>query len=102
MWCANARDDIFALRVEEILAVKLLLTGGRISGEGHASSTLLAHVAKYHGLHVHGGAKRVRDAVHTAIVDSATTHPRIEDGGNSDAEFFVGILGDCVLLSDDY
>src|SRR4026209_200971 len=101
MRCANARDDVFALRDEEILAVKLFLTGGRISGEGHASSTLFAHVAKHHSLHVHGRATRVRGAIHAAIIPIATPPPPMEVGGTRLEELFLGTLGESVLLSPD-
>ena len=77
---ADAGDDVLALRVDQILAVELLLAGGRVAGERNAGAGGVAHVAKDHALDVDGGAPVGRDVVHAAVVDGARVIPGAEDG----------------------
>ncbi len=59
---ADAGDDVFALRVRQVLAEEFLLAGRRIAREGDAGRAVIAHVPEDHRLHVDGGAPIVRDA----------------------------------------
>ena len=74
---ADARHHIFALRIHQELAIEATLAGGWITGERDASSGIFAHVAEHHRHDVDAGAKRVRDAVHAAIIDRLLERPRL-------------------------
>ena len=73
---ADAGDDVLALRVDEVLAVELLLAGGRVAGERNAGAGGVAHVAEDHALDVDGGAPVGRDVVHAAVVRWRAGYPR--------------------------
>src|SRR5260221_3173188 len=75
IWRARARDYVFALRVQKVFAVKFLLAGGWIAGEGDSGAAVLAHLAKHHGLHIHGQAQTISNAVDASIIDCAPAHP---------------------------
>ena len=42
--CADPRHDVLSLRVDQILAVENIFSGGGIAGEGHARTTIFPHV----------------------------------------------------------
>ena len=79
---ADAGDDIFALRVDQELAVELLRAVRRIARERDARARALTGVAVDHRLHVDGGAPLGRDVVLAAIDNCAVVHPRAEDGAD--------------------
>ena len=89
---AHAADHVFALGVEQELAVELLGAGGGIAGEADAGAGGVSHVAEDHGLHVDGGAEHVVDVVHAAIVAGAIVLPGAEDGVAGHDELVVGVL----------
>src|SRR5215475_14049857 len=66
---ADAGDDILALRVDQKLAVKLLLSGRWIAREGNTCCRRVAHIAEYHRLHIDRRSPALRDAVQLAIGD---------------------------------
>ena len=101
IWSAGAGDDILALRIQEIFAVQLFLTGRRVAGEGDAGTRVRAHVAKDHRLHVNGRAQVVRDSIDAAIVARAPAHPGIENRADCDPQLFIRIVGNRVLLSEN-
>src|SRR5262249_54522272 len=78
--CANAGYDILALRVGQIIAKKLFLSGGRVSGEGHARARVVAHISKDHRDDVDGGAQIVRDLFTPPISFRPVAVPGAEDG----------------------
>ena len=90
---AHAGHDVFALRIDQELAVKNLLAGRRIARESHTGARLVAGVAKDHRLDVDGGAPLGRDVVFPAVNDRAIVHPRTEHGANSAIELLPGIGG---------
>src|SRR6185369_14524715 len=49
--------------------------------------------------HVDGCAQRVRDAIDATIVDRATSHPRVEDRCDRNAQLLVRIFWNRRLLS---
>ena len=89
---ADAGHHVFALRVDQELAVERLLAGGRVAREAHARGRRLAQVAEHHGLHVDGGAQVVRNAVHLAIVLGAIVEPGAEHGVARHGELLHGVL----------
>ena len=89
---ADAGDHVLALRVDQELAVELLLAGRWIAREGDAGRRRLAHVAEHHGLHVDRGAPALRDVVQAPIGDGALVHPGAEHGADCAPELLVRVL----------
>ena len=58
---ANARDDVFALRVLQEVAVRLVLTRRRIARERDSGAGVVTLVAEHHRLHVDRGSEVVGD-----------------------------------------
>ena len=56
---------------------------------------------KDHRLHVDGGTQRIRNTIDAPIIDGAAAHPGIENGLDGDAQLFVRIFRNRVLLGDD-
>ncbi len=73
-------DDVFALRVAQILAEQLVLAGVRIARECDAGSRIVAHVPENHRDDANRRSPIVRNLVEAAIIDRALRVPRIEDG----------------------
>ena len=77
---ADARDDVFPLRVGKELAVEPLLARRRVAGERDARRRGLAAVAEDHRLDVDGGPPVVGDVVQACDTSSrALVVPRAED-----------------------
>ena len=72
---AHARNNIFALRVDEVFAVENLFSGGRVARESNSRRAGVAHVSKHHRLNVNRRSPFVRDAVLPPINDGAIVHP---------------------------
>ena len=72
---ADARDDILALSVHQIVAVEDILASRRVASESHARAGGLAHVPEHHHLYVDRGAPVVGDLVHVAVGDGAVIVP---------------------------
>ena len=89
---AHAGDDVFALRVDQELAVELLGAVGRVARERHARAGVLAGVAVDHRLHVDGRAPFLRDVVFPAINDRAIVHPRAENGAGRALKLILRIV----------
>ena len=51
---ANARHNVFALRVDEVLALELLFARSRVARKGDARTGSVSEVPKHHGLNVAG------------------------------------------------
>jgi len=76
---AHAGDDVFALGVDEELAVKFVFAVGGVAGKGDAGAGGFTGVAEDHCLDVNGGAPLGGDVVFAAVNDRAVVHPRAED-----------------------
>ena len=74
----HSRDHIFALRIQQELAVKLLVAGRRIARKTHAGGAGVAQIAEDHRLHVHRRAQHVIDSVDAAISLGALVLPGTE------------------------
>ena len=90
---ADAGHHVFALGVDQPLAVELVLAGGRIAGEGHAGGRAVAHVAEDHALHVAGGAPLVRNAFDLAVRDGPLAVPALEHGADGAQSCCCGSSG---------
>ena len=89
---ADARDDVFALGVDQEFAVKQLLPGRRVAGEGDARGGGVAHVAEHHGLHVDGGAPALGNVVQPPVGDGARVHPARKHRADRPPQLLVRLL----------
>src|SRR6185503_1203683 len=87
---ADTGDHIFALRVDQELAVKLLRTIGGIACERDARPGGIACVPVDHRLDVHRGTPLARNVVLAAIHDRTVVHPRPEDGADGAQQLLPG------------
>ena len=72
---ANASHHIFALRIHQKFAIKLLRTDGRITREANAGTAGLAKIPEYHRLHIDGCAPFRWDVVLATINHRTVVHP---------------------------
>ena len=103
-------DDVLALRVREVLAVELLRSGVRVTGERDACARVVAHVSEHHRHHAAGGPEIVGDLELLPVVLGALPEPRAEHRLDGEAqlvlwlgrEWFAGLLPDdrLVLLDE--
>jgi hypothetical protein len=91
---ADARHHVFTLGVLQVLAVEVLLAGGRIACEGDAGGAVVSHVAEHHGLDVHRGAPVLGDAVDPPVADRALVGPGTEHRPHRAPELLGGVLGE--------
>ena len=91
---ADAGDDVFPLRVEQVLPVHLFLARRRIAGKRHPGAGGWPQVAKHHGLHVHRRAQIMRNLVKVPVGDGPGVVPRFEDGVDGHLQLLPGILGE--------
>ena len=93
----DAGDDVFALCVDEEVAIGLVVAGGSVTGEAHARAAVLVPVAEHHGLHVDGSSQVVADALPHAIGDGASAVPAGEHGLDCAAQLFARLLRERLL-----
>ena len=89
---ANARDDVFALGVHQVVAVEFLLAVCGVAGKRNAGSGSLALVAEHHALHVNGGTQIVGNLVLLAVEHRARVVPAAEHGLDGQLQLNVGVL----------
>ncbi len=89
---ADAGDDILALGIDQIFAVKLVVAGRRVAGKGDAGRAIRAHIAEHHRLDIDRGAPIGRDLVQPAIGDRARVHPRAEDRADRAPQLVARLL----------
>ena len=108
---ADACDNIFTLRVDQILTKNTLFTGGRVAGKRDAGAGRVAHVAEYHGLNVDSGAPIARNVIHAAVYNCTRIVPRAEYRLDSLHELYLWILRElcahffrinCFIPCDDF
>ena len=91
---ADAGDDVFALRVDEVVAVENSFAGAGIAREADAGAGGVAGVAEDHLHDVDGRAEEAGDLLDAAVGDRLFRHPGAEDGADGAPELFDGILGE--------
>ena len=96
---ADARDDVLALSVDEIVAVELLLAVCGVAREGDACGGGVALVAEDHRLDVDGGAEIVGDLVLLAVENRTRVVPGAEDRLDGELELNHRILGNWAMPS---
>src|SRR5207247_10291688 len=79
---AAASYVILALRIRAKVPLRLLLSGRRVQGEGHARAGIGSHVPEDHRLDVRSGPEVMRDLVEVSVVYGPLPVPRPEDGGD--------------------
>ena len=89
---ADPRDDVLALRVDEVLAVEDGLSRRRVAREAHARPGALALVAEDHLDDVHGRADVVGDLVGAPVDLGARRVPRVEDRPVGAAQLLPRVL----------
>ena len=94
----DARDDVLALGVHQVLAVEAVLAGGGVAGEADAGGAFVAQVAEDHGLHVDGRTPAVGDLVHAAVVHGARVVPGAEHSADSPPELVPRVFRELDLL----
>src|SRR5659263_124465 len=75
---ADAGDDVLALRIDEIFAVKLLRARRGIPREADAGRAIVPHVSEHHRLDVHRRADIVRNSVRLPVIFRPVVVPRPE------------------------
>ena len=88
----HARDNIFALSVNQVFTVEDFFAGRRVARKGNTRRARLSHVAEHHCLDVHRCAPIVRNAVFSAINDRSIIHPRPENRADCAPELLVRVL----------
>ena len=89
---ADTGYHVFALGVQQVIAVHQVLAGRGIAGEGHAGAAFPAHVAENHGLDVDGCSQVVADAGRVAVVHRTLAVPAPENRFSRQPQLLVGIL----------
>jgi len=89
---ADAGYDVFALRVDQVLAHRGLVAGGAVACEGHARAGLVAHVAVNHRADVDGRPEQARHLVDLAVFLRAIAVPAAKHRVNAGKELLEGIL----------
>ena len=73
--CANTSHNILPLCVDEILTVKYVFAGSRITGESHTSSGGLTSITEDHGLHVNSSSPCSGDSILLTVDDRTIVLP---------------------------
>ena len=101
---ADAGHHVFALSVDEVLAVEVGVVARRgVAREGDAGGRVVAAVTEDHRLDVHGGAGEAADVVELAVLNGAGVVPGAEDGLDAHLELLVCVGGELLaqLRLDD-
>src|SRR5207237_1318793 len=96
---ADARDHVFALGVDQVLAVEARLAGGWVAREADAGGAVLTQVAEDHSLDIHRGAPGAGYLIHAAVGDGSGVLPGAEDGAYRAPELLPGVLGELNALA---
>ena len=98
--CPYAGHHVFALGVDQVLAVNSLGAGCRVPGKGHAGSGRVAHITEYHGLDINRRTPVAGDVVHAAVYVGPGVIPGTEYGLHRFHQLDVRILGE--VLADGF
>ena len=89
---AHAGNHVFALGVDQVLAVHLVLAVGRIAREGDSGGAVVTGVAEHHRLHVYRRAPFGGNAILLAIEYGALVVPGAENRADGAPQLFVHVL----------
>ena len=101
--CADARDHVLALRVDQELAVESAVARGGVTRERDTRAGRLAHVAVDHRLHVDSRAVEAVDALDAPVADRLVGVPALEHRLDRQLELLERVLRELVtnLLAVD-
>src|SRR5262245_33587624 len=85
-------DDVFALRIDQVIAKKRVLSRIRVASECDSGPGPISGVAEHHRLHAHSRAGEPGDPLNPAILDCFVTHPTVEDSHDGLPKLDLGIL----------
>ena len=88
MRSADTCHNVFALCIDQVLAVEQVLAIAGIAAEAYTRCAGVAHIAEYHGHHANCRAPFVGYAFHLAIEDGAFVHPAAEHSADGTPELF--------------
>mmetsp|Transcript_40600 Transcript_40600/g.79488 ORF Transcript_40600/g.79488 Transcript_40600/m.79488 type:complete len:620 (-) Transcript_40600:61-1920(-) len=91
---ADTSHNIFALRVDQVLSIQLVLTRRRVAREQDPRAARRPQVAKHHALHRHGSAEQTLDAIDATVRHRTGRVPRGKDGVDSPHELVLGLGGE--------
>ena len=89
---ANPGDDVFTLRVAQVLTEEFARAGVRLARERHARTRVVAHVAEHHRDDADRGAPFIAHLVIAAVVDRAFGIPGVEHRADREIELFEHVL----------
>src|ERR1700724_4149589 len=89
---ADACDDVFALRVNQIFTVKTFFAACWVAGERDSGRARITHVAEHHCLHVDGRAPLLWNSVLASINSGTLVHPRPENRADRPQQLRLWIL----------
>ena len=92
LWCANAGHHIFALCVDEVLAIENVFACRGVAGKANSRRAGLAHVAEHHGAHIYRGAPIVRNIMNLSVLLCSVAIPAAEHSSNRRPQLFFRIL----------
>ena len=90
--CPRTGHDILTLRIDEVLPVELIFAGAGIPGEGNTRSTVHAHVAKDHRLHIHRRTPLMRDLFDPPVLHRTLTVPTGEHCADTTPQLLERII----------
>src|SRR6266850_2423835 len=91
-WRTDAGDDIFALGVDEVIAVKDFFAGTRVAREADAGAGIISGIAEHHLHDVDGRAEKAGDFFHASVGDGLFRHPGTKDGADGSPKLIHGIV----------
>ena len=81
--------NIFTLCVDQIFAIKQILTVTCVTREANTGSRSITHVTEYHGLYAYSSTPFGRNTFHFAVKNGAFVHPAAEYSTNGTPKLFV-------------
>ena len=78
-WRSDSCNNVLALCVNQELAVKLILTCRRVTGEADTSSAVIAEIPECHCYDVDGSSERVVNFIDFTVRDCSGNIPALED-----------------------
>ena len=92
---ADARYHVFALRVDQVLAIEIAVIAGRwVARERHTRGRVVAGIPEHHRLHVHRGSQQAADIVERTVLDGARVVPGAEHGLDAREQLLHGVVGE--------
>ena len=89
---ANARNDVLALCVGEVVAIVARRSGRGITREGNSGARILAKIAEDHRTHIDGRAEVIGDTLAATIQLGTFAVPRLENGAHGHVELLAWVL----------